>query len=296
MKKVLYATDCTEYSAPALRYAYRLSSAMDAQLHVLHVYSLPPITVATIRTPEQLRKRTHKEQKEIVTNYCSTHLRNELYLDPVVIKVVESSSVAGSICKTANALGASLVIVGMKDQHTTRGIFSGNIVGELLNKLNAPLLALPNDAYYHGLSTILYASDFEESDIYALQTLVSIAEPYDSLIKVVHIPRKTEQDVAAHFEQFKRKVSQRVSYPEVAFAMSAAEDVETGLHRYIKEERADMLVMLERERLDVYDRLFHKDLVRTIEAEISIPILIFDQKNIQLQKTEQKDVSYSLAY
>lgn len=295
MKTVLYATDCTRNSAPALRYAYRLSSAMDAELHVFHVYELPPVTVATIRPPQQLEERLHQEQKEIVTNYCATHLKNELYLNPIRVQVVESNFVAKSILSTVRTFKPDLVIVGMKDAYTLRGIFSGNIANELLNKIDIPLLVLPNDMYYHGLSTLIYATDFEETDIYALGSLVKIAESYGALIKVVHIPLKNESDADQHMRWFENEVRQRISYPEIVFNVSDAEDVESGLHSHIRKERADMLAMMEREHSSIYDKLFHRDLVRTMEGEVSIPLLAFNQKRIRMELKEQKNNSYSVA-
>lgn len=295
MKTVLYATDCTRNSAPALRYAYRLSRAMDAKLHVFHVYELPPVTFATIRSTKQLKQRWYQEQRELVANYCSAQLKNELYLDPVKIQVAESNAVARSIQSAALALAADLIIVGMKDQYTLRGIFSGNIANELLDKLDIPLLVVPNDMYYHGLSTLIYATDFEEADIYAIGSLVQIAETYGALIKVVHIPLKNEPDANQRMKWFEDELRQRISYPEIVFGVSEAEDVESGLHSFIRKEHADMLVMMEREHSSIYDRLFHRDLVRTMEGEISIPLLAFNQKRIYLEMRENQSNSYALA-
>ncbi|WP_425236496.1 universal stress protein [Ulvibacterium sp.] len=293
MRKVLYATDCTRNSAPALRYAYRLSRTMDAELHVFHVYELLPVTVATIRPPQQLEERLHQEQKDIVTNFCATHLKNELHLNPVRVQVLESNFVTKSILSAVRTLKADLAIVGMKDSYTFRGIFSGNIANELLNKLDIPLLVLPNDMYYHGLSTLIYATDFEEADIYAIGSLVKIVESYGALIKVVHIPLKNESDAGQHMRWFENEVRQRISYPEIVFNVSDAEDVESGLHSLIRKERADMLVMMEREHSSIYDKLFHRDLVRTMEGEVSIPFLAFNQKRIRKEMKKLENNSYS---
>ncbi|NHF61579.1 universal stress protein [Flavobacteriaceae bacterium TP-CH-4] len=296
MKKIVYATDCTKRSAPALRYAYRLSRSMQAELHVLHVYELPPITVSTIRPQEQLRKWENQEQKEIVANYCTTHLKNELYVDPVKVEVVESSFVAKSIIAACERLDADLVIVGMKDDYTLRGIFAGNIANELLDKLYVPLLVLPNNSYYHGLSTLVYATDFEDADVEAIRSLVSIAEPYRALIKVVHVPLKKESDASVRMEWFEKEVRRKISYPELVFGLVHADDVESGLQGSIQKEHADMLVMMEREHPSLFDKLFHKDLVRSMQTAVSVPLLVFNQQRIRLRMAEQEDVSYSFAF
>ncbi|MGB5820754.1 MAG: universal stress protein [Saonia sp.] len=295
MKTILYATDCTENSAPALRYAYRLSSAMDARLHVMHVYTTPPISSAIILSPEKFRKRAYQEQKEIVARYCNRQLKHELYQKSVNIKVVEADSVAKRILSVSDTLRPNMVIVGMKDEHTMRGFFSGNIANELLNKIEAPLLMVPNASCYHGLSTIVYATDFEEADIFALKSLVAIAESYGALIKIVHIPLKKEVDINQRMTWFEQEVKQKISYPELVFSTPSAEDVESGLRNYIRKEQADMLVMLEREHSSIFDKLFHKDLVRTMEAEVSIPLLAFNKKGIPPKMVEPERYSYSLS-
>lgn len=294
MKTILYATDCTKKSASVLRYAYRLSSAMKANLNVLHVYDLPPVSTVTIRTREHLAKSFREEQYEMAVSYCDLHLKNELKTVPVKIQVKESNSIANAISRISSNIDADLVVVGMKDSEALRGLFSGNIANHLLDKTNAPLLIVPKNMNYHGLSTLLYATDFEEADVHAIKNLVDIAEPNEALIKIVHIPRRNE-DVEAKMEWFKKKVAQRISYPEIAYSALPAQDVETGLHDYIKSEKADILVMLERKHDSIVDKLFHKDLVRKMEAEISIPLLAFNEKHIRLQLDEQKDMSFSLA-
>lgn len=296
MKTILYATDCTGNSAPALRYAYRLSSAMNAELHVLHVYTTPPVSSVMILPPEKFKKRAHQEQQEIISRYCDKQLKYELYRKPVKVKVMEGDSIAKCILSVSNNLRPNMVIVGMKDEHTMRSFFSGNIANELLNKIDAPLLIVPNAICCHRLSTIIYATDFEEADIFAIENLVEIAEPHGALIKIVHIPCEKEVHVNQRMTWFEQRVRQRIYYPELVFNMLTAEDVESGLHTCIGEEQADMLVMLEREHSGIFDKLFHKDLVRTMEAEVSIPLLAVNKKSIRLKMEEQEDHSNSLAF
>ncbi len=294
MKKVLYATDCTKKSAPALRYAYRLCRAIQAELHVLHVYEIPPIKVATIRSPQQLEKWEFQEQKEIIANYCATHLKNELYIDPIKIELVESSFVAKSIATVCERLEADLVIVGMKDNYTLRGIFAGNIANELLDRLSVPILVLPNESYYHGLSTLVYATDFEAADVLAIHDLVTVAKPYNALIKVVHVPLKKELDTKMRMQWFEREVRQRIAYPELVFSLVEAEDVESGLRKCVRQEQAEMLVMMEREHPRFYDKLFHKDVVEGMQLEVSVPILIFNQQGINRDMQNKKETVYSI--
>ena len=281
MKNIVYATDCSPNSGSALRYAYRLSSAMDAQLHLLHVYDLNPFVTASVRSRGQLEQNFAREQRNVLENYCRKQLEHELKSHTPNYIVKENDSVAEAIVATANELAADLVLVGAKTSKSLRGLFAGNIASTLLNTLTAPLLILPYQVYYHGLSTLLYATDFEEVDLFALEKLTTLAAPYGALIKVVHIPTKKEYDVAKKMERFETAVKDKIHYPEIVFTMRNAETIASGLRDSIEKEIPDMLVMLEREHPSWYDRLFHKDMIRAMENQITIPLLVFNAKNVR---------------
>ena len=281
MKNILYATDCSPTASCALCYAYRLASAMDAQLHILHIYEFNPFVTASVRSRSQLEQNFAQEQRNVLETYCQKQLEHELRSHTPNYIVKEDDSVAEAIVATANELNADLVLVGAKTSKSLRGLFAGNIASTLLNTITAPLLILPYQVYYNGLSTLLYATDFEEVDLLALERLTALAAPYGALIKVVHVPTKKEENTATRMERFEKAVRAKIHYPEMVFTIHNAANVASGLQDSIEKEIPDMLVMLEREHPNWYDRLFHKDMIRTMEHQIPIPLLVFSGKNVR---------------
>lgn len=293
MKKILYATDCSLHSGLALRYAFRLSSVMKAKLHVLHVYELAPFVTATVRRHSKFELSYADEQLLVLKEYCERQLEHEYGPKDLELVVEENLSITNQILETSKNIEADLVIVGMKDYYSLRSYFSENIAKKLLHKINLPLLLLPPEVYYHGLATLLYATDFEQTDVTAIKRLVKFAEPYGALIKVVHIPRNKETDFDEKMNILERKVKEISDYPEIVFCTKKSEDVETGLNSCIEEELPEMLVMLEREHGLWNDRFFKKDMVEVMEGKISIPLMVFNKKTIQQVMAEQEDVSLS---
>ena len=94
-----------------------------------------------------------------------------------------------------------------------RSYFSENIANKLLTTIDVPLLLLPPEVYYHGLSTLVYATDFERADVQAIKQLTELAEPYGALIKVVHIPRKKEIDSKHKMDTFETMVRKQFFLP-----------------------------------------------------------------------------------
>ncbi|TGV04358.1 universal stress protein [Flavivirga rizhaonensis] len=273
METILYATDCTNNDASSLKYAYRFSCIMNADLHILHVYDFPPIAFSTIQPLESLKKRMHGEQIELVDKYCKTHLKNEFNQKPVITHVIDNNSVSESILRLSKILTPDLIIIGMKDSYSARGYFSGNIVNTLLDTIEIPLLIIPNNLIYNTISTIVYATDFEEADILSIQ----------KLIEIVNVYKTDEYPAKKYMGQFKDTLFQEVSYPEIVFKTIASTNIKSGLLSVLNNEKASMLAMLERKHDWSFSNIFHKDLVKDMEVSLKIPLLAFNKDSTKLQ-------------
>lgn len=283
MKTILYTTDCSSNAASTLRYAHRISSFMKANLHILHVYDFPPINLSTIQPLESLKKRMHEEQTELVKKYCAKHLKNEIRQKPITIHVVENNSISESILRLSKILSPDLIIIGKKDSHSTRGYFSGNIADSLLDKIEVPLLIVPNDMNYNALSTIVYATDFEQEDILSIQKLIEIARPFEALIEIVHVYEMDKNLAQENMGKFKNMLLKQVSYPEITFRSILSSKIKSGLLSVLNKEKASMLAMLERKHNWGLNNLFHKDLVKDMEATVEIPILAFNKHSTKIK-------------
>lgn len=288
MKTIIYATDCSTNDASALKYAYRFSSIMNADLHVLHVYELPPITFSTIRTPESLKNRFHNDQIDLLDKYCKKHLKNEFNKHPITTHVIESDNVSKSIKRLSKTVTPDVIIIGMKDKQSTRGFFSGNIANDLLDHVEVPVLMVPNNLVYDTISTIVYATDFEKKDIQCVKKLVEIAQPFSALIEVLHIYKTNEESAKKYMEQFKELVFQQVSYKDITFKTIASTKIKSGLLSVLNNEKASMLAMLERKHDWSYQSFFRKDVVKEMQDHIAIPLLAFSNNG---PKTKGQNVN-----
>jgi nucleotide-binding universal stress UspA family protein len=298
MKTIIYATDCTKNDASSLKYAYRFSCIMNADLHILHVYEFPPIAFSTIQPLEFLKKRMQEEQIELVDTYCKTNLKNEFHQKPVTTHIIENSSVSQGIMDLSKTLGPDLIIIGMKDRHSARGYFSGNIANTLLNTIKTPLLIVPNSLIYDTISTIVYATDFEEDDILSIQKLVEIAKPFSALIEVIHVYKTDEYPAKEYMKKFKDTLLQKVSYPEITFKTIASTNIKSGLLSVLNNEKASMLVMLERKHDWNLSNIIRKDIVKSMEATVEMPLLAFNKHStkIKLQNANANNSKNELAY
>ena len=279
MKTILYATDCTKNDASALKYAYRFSYIMKADLHVLHVYQFPPIHLSVIQPLDKLQLRMKEEKKDVVKKFCETHLKNEFREAPIKIHAVEDTSVEDAIIDTSKKLSPDLIILGMKDDHSHRGFFSSNIANELLDRINFPIMMIPNGLDYTSISTIIYATDFEQQDIIPIKKLIEIVRPFEALIEIIHIYHTDTTTAKERMEQFKIMLLEQISYDDITFKTIASTKIKSGILSVIDNEKASMLAMLERKHEFRLDNPFRKDLVKEIKTTVDIPVLAFSKRN-----------------
>ncbi|MDL5510480.1 universal stress protein [Arenibacter sp. M-2] len=280
MKTILYATDRSEYTVPALKYAYQISRKLNATLLVLYVHEMEPLRVSVSRPAAQIEYHVIKEQTEILSSYCSKHLGVPVDNKDLQAEVIHNDSVTNGILEKTKDVATDMIIIGRKDKHTDRGLFVGNIGKRLQEKVPCPLLIIPNNTPDKPLKTILYATDFEEADILALKKLVPMAKLLAAKIHVVHISTEKEYAGKEQMEWFKDMLKQVVDDSSIEFELIFSDNIQDKLKIHAKTIGADLLVLLEREEKGFFQKIFHISLVAKMEEHIGIPLLSFNEPNL----------------
>ncbi len=284
MKTILYTTDYSENSASALKYAYNMSLQLGTRLVVGHVFVNPVILgMEGVNKPlPHMSMNFIKQHRLKLEEFCELHLGESWASSNLQIQAVENQSVIKGILSIADEWHAYLIVVGMKGGSGLRELIMGSTTKQLIGKAPCPVFTIPADADYRPLKTIVYASDFEEEDIYAIRKLVEIAEFYTSDIKVIHISTENEYKGQMQLKWFKGLLGKKVQYEPMEFKLLFSEDVFEALSDYLDEVGADIMVMLERADDAFLKKWFHRDLVKKMTTHTKVPLLSFRGSNHQL--------------
>lgn len=280
MKTLLYATDYSKNSVTALQFAYNLSQALGMRLVITHTFSFP-----TVLGVEGLDERPildgnpvkiHRAQLE---KFCTEHLGSKWDNPKIQLEPVLNSSVIKGIISKAEDYHAQLIVVGTKGASGLEEMILGSTTKKLIEKAPCPVIAIPHDVLPRNLDTMVYATDFEEEDIHAIQKLSEIARPLKAKIKVVHISTQEEYAGDLLMEWFKDMLKSKVNYPDIEFELLFSEDVFDTLRIYLGVVNADMVVMLEREKKGFLKKWFHRDLVKKMEDYGEVILMSFNEHN-----------------
>ncbi len=281
MDTILYATDYSQNSVAALHFAYALSKELNAELMALHVFDLPLTLASTISyTYSRKEVRAFGDHREKLIAFCNEHLRNENEPLAITWKVDEGKPASEVIIKNAKELEVNLIVVGTRGGSRIKEVFLGSTTSALINSAPCPILAIPEDADFHGIRKMVYATDFEGTDIFAIEKTVELAEPFEADIHLVHVSEKPRHTSEDQMKWFRNMLRHKVSYENIQFELRFGEDVFLTLQKYVDEIEPDLVAMLEREGHSLIKSLRHRDLVKRMKSEGHIPLLSYHKKNV----------------
>lgn len=286
MKKILFATDFSSNANKAFEFALNLAEKHQAELIMLHVYDVQPVfghPYATTNPADLFRLKCENWEnklKEFFNQYNSD-------IQPTYI-AIEYPSVVKGILSIIEKYQPQLVVTGTKGESPVKELLFGGTTKALVKRSPVPVLAIPEYAELNDYDKILYTSDFREVDMRALQDLVEWVRPFEPEIKVLHMSTENEFEGLEKLEWFKEMINDNVSYPAISCELVLADDIFNTLNKYMTENDFDLLVMLEKKRNGIIDKLFHEGLVKKMEFRTWIPLLSYNEHF--LLATDDKDI------
>jgi nucleotide-binding universal stress UspA family protein len=271
-------------SVTALKYAYKMATHMGMRLVISHVFDYPTVlgTEGSHEPFPHLEENAFKIHRFKLEEFCTEHLGNDFINPNIQLEPVENKSVVKGIISVADEWHAYLIVVGMKGGSVFREILMGSTTKQLIEKAPCPVLSIPIGTSYKLPKTIVYATAFEEEDVYAVRKLAEMASQFNAEIKVVHISTKVEYRGEVQLEWFKEMLQQKVSYDHIEFKILFSDDIFNALRIYIGDTNADLIVMLEREKTGFINKWFHRDLVKKMESYGKVPLLSMRGSHHQL--------------
>ncbi|RDY58029.1 universal stress protein [Flagellimonas nanhaiensis] len=281
MGPILYTTDFSDNSIAAMKMAHSLSKKLNSQLILLHVFDLKvalvtPLSVTYAKMEKEAFEKYHKKLQEFYTMHLGEEPESSTKFE-----VRENAIINDAIVETINEYGASMVVMGLKGKSAFREVLMGSSTKGMIDKSPCPVLAIPEPMEKYTFKKITYATDFEETDIQAMDWLVhKLAKPLDSFINILHVGTADEYAGEDQMQWFEEMLGQKVSYPKMDFRLVRSEDIFGTLLSQVEELDTDLVVMLEREKSSFLGFLTREDLVKRMMSKGNFPILSMNKANL----------------
>jgi nucleotide-binding universal stress UspA family protein len=287
MYTIVSATDFSENSQTALKYAYELSLKTNAELIVLHVYDVPSILSgpSDATTFGAIQRSVESKNLEKLKQFVEEHLDTNSVKLNIQLKVKENDSYIDGISDLVEEENADLLVLGTEGGSKLHEMLMGSTSYAAIKKVSCAVLTVPEEAKVSNWDQIVYLSDLDDDDIKSISELSLLASIFDAQVTVVHAVENNERNGFDKMEAFKRTLQQKINYPKLSFHSINGEDVYSGVNKYIKDHSVSLIVMLEREQNGLFQKWFHRDFVKRMEFHSTVPLLTYNENTLHASST-----------
>lgn len=292
MKKILFATDFSSNANKAFCFALNLAEKHQAKLIMVHVYDIPTVwTYPSIYNLSEMRMHTMKSWERSLEEFFE-HYDTDIKAKYLAI---EHPSVVKGILSAIEVHKPEIIVTGTRGKNTLREAILGGTTKALVKHSPIPVMAVPEYADQQGYDKVLYASDFQEVDLQAIDKLVKLVKPYKPEIKILHINIESQFKATEKMEWFKELVRDTIDYKDISFEVVTSGNIFQTLYTHMSQHEFDLLVMLEKKRDGIIDQLFHEDLVKKMEFRTWIPLLSYNENFLSVSGKLEAEKSDTIA-
>jgi len=243
MKTILVLTDFSKKAENAALYALKLAEKTCADIVLFHLYE----QIQAVNVPE-----TGLWVAEDFDLFKNESLRGLLRLKDSLQTQSQSAykphitcfndfgpDLASTIGELVEREKISLVIMGAKGNDTLTHLFYGSDAYGVLDNAGCPVLFVPPGCQFERLHTLVFANDFKEDYIEAIQFLTQLARVDDSHIVLTHLG---PYDNSAY--KCLDLIKQANPYARVSSRLLHLENFGEQLVQFADSVKADLVVMI----------------------------------------------------
>lgn len=268
--RFLVPVDFSEGAANAVRYAAALAETGGASLVILHVV-VPPFDEHAFLAfdADAVRSEAMAKLESWAADLCSG-------FNIAFESKVRVGEVAEETRQLADLMNIDFIIMGTREVTAMRKLLYGSHATEVIERASCPVLAIPEDEPFVPYRKIVYATDYQPSDLHALTKLSQLAKITGAAIDVVHITeedadRATELSIIAYFEDL---IRENIPYPNISCRVFSHENVGRGIERFTHSVGGDIVALAMR-RQGFLSKLFRGSLTKEFVTRSTVPIVAF---------------------
>lgn len=164
------------------------------------------------------------------------------------------------------------LITGTKGMSALKEMTVGSVTAFLMDRVDTPVLAIPEDWNFKPLKSIMAAMEEPDKDLTRAASLIRLVKATGAQLEVVHTSEQV--GVPVNIE-----TSRIVPWDGINYTLTAihqGKSIPKTLTNYAVEKKADLMVMLHRKR-GFFERLFKNSFSREELFVIQTPLLILPE-------------------
>lgn len=271
MFNILVPTDFSELSKVAIRYALSMAKKMDGKVTLLHV-----VDVGEHASSMRLRLHSLIDELVKIAEDDFEELMEEMEKfnrtgKPLKHKIVQGTSFVDMVSKFAKNNRTKIIVMGTHGASGLKKVIMGSNTVSMLEASNVPVLAVPAEATFQALKSVVYATDLinTQQEMKALLKIIGDEKP---VLHIIHVSADRSGSLEA--EEKIDKVVAKTGYKNTVVRVLVNNDPVPAINEYVTNIRVDMLMMFPHQ-YSFFEKLFKRSVTKQLTFHNNVPLLAF---------------------
>tara|TARA_Y100001954_G_scaffold76213_1_gene83655 strand:- start:775 stop:1599 length:825 start_codon:yes stop_codon:yes gene_type:complete len=270
LNSLIVPIDFSEIAKNALLYAIEFARQTKAKVVVLHV-AKKNIFSGLLSNSNEISS----EQAEVKILDLKRVLEPKIQGVQVNFMIKEGgfSQVLEDIVEDEEA---EMIIMGTRGESKVRRVIWGSNTLDVIDKVDCPLLVVPENFSFKSINRIIYATDFKFLEKFTLNTLKKIALAFDSEVLITNVITERDKRRYSKDEQKEiRRENKMLSGVRHEFKRVYRSSVVSGINYYIEKKKdIDLITLIPRKHNSLYEYLFKSSTTKEIALHPELPVLV----------------------
>ena len=281
MKTTLVPTDFSENSVHAAKAAVMLSSRLHTNILLFNNYVKVSVTPHFAGGPwvvDELME-LKKESKENLQNLAGDLEALIAGLAPAqpkpAVRVQHAEGNLGdNIAAIIHEKDIELIVIGARSGSTIDHMLNGSETNLIIDESNCPVIIIPESVDLKELNKVIFATNFDETDMKAINYLVKLSYLFNFQIEVIHINSSKSSGVKSERQTAFEDRLFKLNYPKITYKQVFGKNVISRLNRLCTETGADILALVHQHRSPI-GRILKQSTSKKALSQQKIPLMIF---------------------
>lgn len=273
MSRIILATDLSTNALNAALYALELYGPDGHVFLLLHCYQYPIPGAGSAFGIDDVAR-----ESEAGSERFQASLRAELPGKPwpLVTECKEGGVTAVLRAYKEGADPPRLVVMGARNTEGFPHFIPGSLTADVIKRSGLPVLAVPEEARYQGLSNVLLTDDGQAVGQESVALLSDLLERTGARL---HLLRMVNEEVLANAGPMGPSALEKaVGRVPHSYLHKSGEDLVPLVNEALEETRADLVVAVHHER-SFLERLFHRSASARLALHTPVPLLVLQQRS-----------------
>lgn len=271
MKTIIIPTDFSQSATTALHYGIEMAKAINAEIHLLHVYQVPVSftdTPVVLLSVDELKNAAEKQ---------INMLKNEVeHIAPESVKIHAAArlgSVPDEIANYCNEIKPFAVVMGSKGKTGLEKVLFGSNTLTVIRQLIWPVISVPSGTLYgDGIRKIGFACDFKDiAETTPVAVIMSFQKEFNAELHILNVGSEdataklgTADDVAGLYKMFENV---KPSYHFIKH-----NSPEEGISEFAETNNLDLLIAIPKKH-KLLESLFKTSSTKQLVYHSHIPVM-----------------------